>query len=858
MTTLTAASPTYSGSLGPAQNLRASGPPPAGFSASDVWRVIRQRMLMIIILWILFCGITVAGTVLWAKYWPSYSAQSFIKVESLSPVDILNPLARTELQDEKVNRMLQDQAVLVRSPQVLSKSIEDPELRATSWFREAQEKAAKKGEDEVDLLGDILNATPMRDTNYVQVSASWRVASEVSTIVNTVVQKYQSTIQEMQRVGMKENVESITSELQKAQTRLTGLRASLDSVRNSDDSIGGGEREVSEEVLTLSALVTELEVENAARTAQYEALREFKPEDLPITEDLQAALAADTTLSALESNLQGLDQNLSVAEARYGKNHRIVRDARKFRDAAADRLAQEMASKVLRYNSQQLNLLRRGSLESQMQVLKVKDKLQFAQNRQRDRQTKIEDFKLTQDKVDTAKAQVERLEEQKTKMDMVSNQRKTVQIEVVAQARTPKRMSNPRFEIYLPVGFILGLFASIGFALLLELADKSVRTARDLLRQQIPVLGSIPTTEDDEIEIERPETASLDAPHSIVAEAFRSLRANLFFSAPVDQQGAILVTSPSGANGKTTVATNLAIAIALSGRRVLLVDANFRRAALPRVFSGMRNEGLSNILIGQSRLDELVTPSPVPGLDLLSSGPVPPNPAELLGSSYLRDLILEARSRYDQVIFDGPPVLLVSDALVLAGAVDGVVLVCQYRSTSRGALQRTQSQLDGINARIFGAVLNKVETRAGGYFRKTYREFYQYSEPDEEGGAERPRLDTAGVVPNQSPEKPRPPEITDSGPVAVPDSGLVLNAGSGDSSVGVMDAPEDSLGLTTDSELGLGEEFAEASDSLGGPEWGLGLDSDIDSLSSDLGDDDLKFDADSDLGDGPNKPNAPR
>jgi hypothetical protein len=91
------------------------------------------------------------------------------------------------------------------------------------------------------------------------------------------------------------------------------------------------------------------------------------------------------------------------------------------------------------------------------------------------------------------------------------------------------------------------------------------------------------------------------------------------------------------------------------------------------------------------------------------------------------------------VIFDGPPVLLVSDAIVLAGAVDGVLLVCQYRSTSRGALQRTQSQLEGMNSRIFGAVLNKVETRAGGYFRKAYREFYEYHEPGEHTG-EAPQL----------------------------------------------------------------------------------------------------------------------
>jgi capsular exopolysaccharide synthesis family protein len=202
-----------------------------------------------------------------------------------------------------------------------------------------------------------------------------------------------------------------------------------------------------------------------------------------------------------------------------------------------------------------------------------------------------------------------------------------------------------------------------------------------------------------------------------------------------------LVTSPSGGNGKTTVAVNLAISIALSGRRVLLIDANFRRPCLPRIFPDMRADGLSNILIGQSHLDDCVMATSVPGLDVLGAGPLPPNPAELLGSTYLRDMLADARARYDQVIFDGPPVLLVSDAMVLSGAVDGVLLICQYRSTSRGALQRTQQQLDAINARIFGAVLNRVETRAGGYFREAYREFYEYSEMPEEAGGDAKQLD---------------------------------------------------------------------------------------------------------------------
>jgi capsular exopolysaccharide synthesis family protein len=310
-----------------------------------------------------------------------------------------------------------------------------------------------------------------------------------------------------------------------------------------------------------------------------------------------------------------------------------------------------------------------------------------------------------------------------------------------------------------------------------------------------------------------------------VAEAFKNLRANLFFSAPAEQQSTILVTSPSGGNGKTTVASNLAIAIALTGRRVLLIDANFRRAALPRIFSGMRTDGLSNILIGQGHLDDYVTASSVPGLDLVSAGPIPPNPAELLGSSSLRDMLLEARARYDQIILDGPPVLLVSDAIVLSGAVDGVILVCQYRATSRGALQRSQSQLNAVNANIYGAVLNRVESRAGGYFRKNYREFYQYSEPDEDA-ADRPKLDGASAV---------------AAATQVPgeDSATSLGMEAGEGGVSVAQA-------AADSELGLGEDATAA----GGSD---ALDQEIASLGADL-ESGASLSGDSELGLSPDEP----
>ena len=267
----------------------------------------------------------------------------------------------------------------------------------------------------------------------------------------------------------------------------------------------------------------------------------------------------------------------------------------------------------------------------------------------------------------------------------------------------------------MPLGSILGLALGLGMALLLEVASTSIRTPRDLVRHvHIPILGTVPDLDDEEVDIERIELATHTAPRSMVAEAFRSIRTNLLLSSPAERQRTVLFTSSRPEEGKTAVAVNLAIAIGQSGRRVLLVDANFHRPALQTIFPKARREGLSNILIGRARLEDLVSPTELPNVDVLTCGPIPPNPTELLSSRYLAELLAQAADRYDQVLIDGPPALLVSDALVLASAVDGVIMVCRAKSTSRGTVQRAREQLERVNARIFGAVLNAAQVARGG------------------------------------------------------------------------------------------------------------------------------------------------
>lgn len=744
MTTLTAATPTFGEGMALAGPPSASAHAPAAFTPADLWRVLRQRILFIILLGSFFAAAAISGVLYWYFKHPGYSAAALIKVTSLNMRDPTAQSFEEHIDNQAIQREIQNQVLMVTASSVLENALLDPRLRDTTWYREADAEAKRKNEDVRDLLEDVVAVSAIRDSNLIRVSATWRIPDEVPKIVNVVVEEYLDVVNKRSSNDIQQQMQEMSKEFEIAQRSLDAKSKEIENyIQNSPYGTLGSQIDM--EVNELTAHATELELFVTNLRSIWQEQKSLTPDQVPIDQQMQEMITMDPQIQRLVYQVQESRRSLDLVSERFMENHAMYKSAKAAYEAAFQALESERAQRIVDLQRRRLEEANRNFRRASDTLIQVKEKLDIAKAKQRDKDNKLAllDNLIGEKKLLTDQFQL--LQEKKNRLEIQLRQDKKVRIDVADNAVIPKRISSPSLTMYLPASVLLGYGLSIALAFLLDITDKSVRTPRDVSRTQLPVLGTIPSTDDDEVVFERVETACLDAPHSIVAEAFRSLRANLFFSAPAEQQGVILVTSPSGDNGKTTVATNLAISIALSGRRVLLVDANFRRATLPAIFPNMRQEGLSNILIGQGQLRDYVTQSQVPGLDVLGAGPIPPNPAELLGSSYLRDVIVDARARYDQVIFDGPPVLLVSDAMVLAGAVDGCLLVCEYRRTSRGALQRSRSNLEAINARIFGAVLNKVEGRRGGYFRKSYREFYAYQEPDEDAVA-RPKLDIAAIA----------------------------------------------------------------------------------------------------------------
>lgn len=227
----------------------------------------------------------------------------------------------------------------------------------------------------------------------------------------------------------------------------------------------------------------------------------------------------------------------------------------------------------------------------------------------------------------------------------------------------------------------------------------------------------------------------LENPKSVISEAYRTLRTNIQFSSVDKELKTIVITSAKSKEGKSSVASNLAYSFAESGKKVLLIDCDLRKPMVHRIFNISNLKGLTNILIGEKNISEVLsTHEKRKELYILPSGPLPPNPAELLGSQRMKDFIKTVRDDFDMVIFDTPPIGLVTDSAIISTIVDGTIIVITVGETEIELAQHSVDLLKKVNANIIGVVLNKIpvkNNRYYGYSYLQYEDYYHESEPND-------------------------------------------------------------------------------------------------------------------------------
>lgn len=301
----------------------------------------------------------------------------------------------------------------------------------------------------------------------------------------------------------------------------------------------------------------------------------------------------------------------------------------------------------------------------------------------------------------------------------------------------PGYKTAPKLFSIATMSIFLGLLGGFALAYLAEISDKSFRTADEIhLRLGVPVVGNIPTMSPNgkashRDEVNGSQLHPMLATHyqikSPEAEAYRSVRTSLYFSTRGEGHKLIQIASPNMGDGKSTLAANLAISIAQSDKSIVLLDADFRRPTIHTLFNVPNQVGLASVLSGQVQLKEAIQPSEVPGLSILPCGPIPPNPAELLTLPQFKDLLDQLRQQFDFVLIDSSPILVVTDACVVAPRVDGVLMVIRASKNGRPRAQRAKEILESVGAKILGIVVNATddrESRSFGYYET--KEGYGY------------------------------------------------------------------------------------------------------------------------------------
>jgi tyrosine-protein kinase Etk/Wzc len=321
-------------------------------------------------------------------------------------------------------------------------------------------------------------------------------------------------------------------------------------------------------------------------------------------------------------------------------------------------------------------------------------------------------------------------------------------VRIINQAEEPNKPISPDIPRNIIMAIIIGAFIGFGCSITNEYFDNTVKSVEFIERKNLPVLAIIPSighksktysnrnkiNSDDKrgrfygmksVDRIQRRLVTHEDPRSPISESYRSLRTSLMYTTK-GNQGTIMVSSPGPGEGKTTTIINLAITYANLGKKTLLIDGDLRKPVLHKVFNTDIEKGLTHYLSGvEEKWENIINPTDVENLQIIYSGAIPPNPSELLGSELMNNLIIELKEKYDIILFDAPPVLAVTDAVVLSRLIDQFLLVVRFGSTDKDSINHALIALSNVNQPLTGVVFNDLN-RKNSYYSKNYYSYHQY------------------------------------------------------------------------------------------------------------------------------------
>lgn len=700
-------------------------PPPSRFKPVDPLRVLRQHV------WLLLAAAIVGGLAgggLWyvlRQQMPEYTSSSQLVV---TPPPSLSSggTGRAASADEAAT-FIQNELPFIASSEVLTLVVGSPQVKETTFYRrQGSEPAAIRA-----LQDGALTATSPRGSTLMNLSVTTREPRDAELILSKVIDFYLIRVQGRSTTGSTARSRVFQQQIAEMEREIDGVRRALSSLIATPELINVQRSESQVEYESLVKLKAERLDSYQRALKALDTMRQAEVEGIerPLTAEERDGIERRPELGSIKAEILRLQQMRAVFEDQYGRGHRAVKALD--REIAAAQATKEGEVQRLVAMERQAQL---PAMESAVASLKgdldeTQSRLALATRRLQELQKQLVEYSQRREELERKERVKADLEDQMNRDALLVSLPDAMRITKQTEPSVAE-LTFPKVEIVVPGVTLLVLGLVTGLVFVWELLDQRVKSTSDVrMMADAELLGMLPDAGEDPSGVTPVERVVERHPTGLMAEGYRRVRTAVL--GKMDRRGyrTLVVVGTGPGAGASSVAHNLATSMALNGRRVLLLDANFRRPTQGELLDIRCEGGLVPLLRGEATLEDSVRP--VEGLTLwvLPAGDCRGAMPEMLEGAGFRELLAELESRFDLIVLDCPPALLTTDAQLLAKHVDSITVVVRAGRDKRGMVERTLRQLDGQRADVLGVVLNGVKSSRGGYFRRSYRDYYRYHEP---------------------------------------------------------------------------------------------------------------------------------
>ena len=693
----------------------------------DYWRIIRIRKTVILAVFLL---VVITATLVTFVLPERFQSTAKIKVER-DQTDIAS-MTTPMMPGSYDPYFIQTEFEVIQSELILGQVADTMTLKdehnqekpiAEVWGKRYMGGVNATRQEVISMLRGHLSLRPVRNTSLIEISFTSERPEEAAVIANKVADVYKQHRIAQRKELTTGGIEALKARLDEENVKIREAESNVDYLRidlKIPDSLAASDSPTptmsGDTLRKLESLRIEAQAELVGQETLLNKLKDLKEADR--VQAIPTTGIPDSTLASYLEQLNLAQQRQITLEKDFGPKHTEVV---KVNDQIADlqnKIKERTAgillgldAKVAAMQQRLLNLSNEVYAAMEVDLAKAKESRPYWEAKHH-----LEELQRFRTVL------LMKIASEKTDLDLP----KSSMVEIIEHARPNPKPASPNKPLNIALGIIIGLVVGVGLAFFIEYLDTSVKTIDDVERSLgSPVLGVIPQN----VGILLDEGA--ESPH---AEAYRVLRTNLLFSRKDDKLNTVAVVSAGAGEGKSTTVFNLAAVFAQSGQRVLMVDSDLRRPTLHKMLRVTNNIGLTNYLLKQNTLEEVIQTSSLPTLDFMASGKLPSSSLGILSSVQMRDLISELKQHYDYIFFDSPPVMGVSDASILASEVDMTLQVIQYRRYPQPMNIRAKQLIEKVGGNLVGIVLNNInmsQDESYYYYSGYYHDYYSKNEDQE-------------------------------------------------------------------------------------------------------------------------------